>query len=139
MTPHGPGSRPWWMTALAVLCLASAVFLASRDLFLAHVRDVEVWFGFELRGDLALLTAPLHWLLFLVGAWGFWQQRSWVLPAAIGYNVYIALSHLIWNVVSPNGWGWLAALWQAALFSIPAIALSYLWTRPEAPRGGDVR
>ena len=49
---------------------ATVVFLAVRDLFVPHVRDVEVWFGFELRGAAARLTAPLHWAIFAFGAWG---------------------------------------------------------------------
>ncbi len=111
------------MSALAVFCLGSVAFLAYRDLFVAHPRDVEVWFGFELRGVAALVTAPLHWAIFLAGAWGFWFQRAWILPLAVAYELYIALCHLIWNQVSPNGRGWLAGLVQAAAFSIPAILL----------------
>jgi hypothetical protein len=114
-------ARPWWMTALAIFCLGSVVFLIARDLFLPHVRDVEVWLGLELRGPLALLTAPIHWFVFLIGAWGFWFQRPWILPAAAAYEFYIAASHLVWNQTSPNGRGWLAGVLQAVAFSIPAI------------------
>jgi hypothetical protein len=66
------------MTLMAVACLASVVVLVPRDLFVAHTRDVEVWFGFEVRGTAALLTAPVHWAIFLVGAWGFWFRRPWI-------------------------------------------------------------
>ncbi len=106
---------------MAVFCLGSVVFLVCRDLFLPHVRDVEVWFGFEVRGAAALLTAPLHWAMFAVGAWGFWTQRPWILPAAAGYSFYIALAHLIWNQTSPNGSGWLAGLAEAIVFSLPGV------------------
>lgn len=126
--------RPWWMTAMAVFCVAAVVFLASRDLFLAHTRDVEVWFGFEVRGTPALLTAPLHWAIFLLGAWGFWSQRPWILPAAAGYSFYIALTHLIWNQTSPNGSGWLAGLAQLVIFSVPGIL--FLRARRWRSRGG---
>ncbi len=115
--------RPWWMTALAVFCLGSVAFLVSRDLLLAHVRDVEVWFGFEVRGAPALLTAPIHWAVFLVGAWGFWFQRPWILPGAAAYQFYIAFSHLVWNQTSPNGRGWLAGVAQLLVFSIPGVLL----------------
>lgn len=121
------------MTALAAFCLASVPFLAYRDLFVAGPRDVEVWFGFELRGSPALLTAPLHWAIFLLGAWGFWFQRPWIVPLAAAYELYIALCHLIWNQVSPNGRGWLAGLVQAVAFSIPAILL--LRARRQSMRG----
>jgi hypothetical protein len=115
--------RPWWMTGLAVFCLTTVAFLASRDLFLTETRDVEVWLGFEVHGVAALLTAPLHWAIFAVGAWGFWNQRPWVLPWSSGYLFYVALSHIIWNEVSPNGGGWSSGLAQALAISLPAILL----------------
>jgi len=111
------------MAALAVFCLAAVAFQAPRDLFVPHTRAVEVWFGFELHGTPALLTAPLHWLVFLAGAWGFWFQRAWILPCAAAYASYIAFCHLVWNQVSPNGSGWLAGVAEAALFSIPGVLL----------------
>jgi hypothetical protein len=84
------------MTALALFCAATVVFLAARDLFVPQARDVEVWFGFELHGRAARLSAPLHWAIFAVGAWAFWRARPWVVPAAIGYAIYVAFSHAIW-------------------------------------------
>jgi hypothetical protein len=121
------------MTAMAVFCVASVVFLAPRDLFLAHTRDVEVWLGFEVRGSWALFTAPLHWAFFLIGAWGFWFQRPWILPAAAAYSGYIGLCHLVWNQVSPNGSGWLAGVAQAIGFSLPAV----LFLRARHARNGS--
>jgi len=118
--------RPWWMTALAVFCLGSVAFLVPRDLFLEHTRDVEVWFGFELRGALARYTAPLHWAIFLAGAWGFWFERWWIVPAAVAYSFYIAFCHLVWNQVSPNGGGWTHGIAQTVLFSVPGFVLLYL-------------
>jgi len=115
--------RPWWMTGLSVFCLATVVFLVPRDLLVSDTRDVEVWLGFEVHGVAALLTAPLHWLIFAVGAWGFWTQRPWVLPWAAGYVFYIALSHLIFSEASPNGRGWLSGLGQAVAISIPGVLL----------------
>lgn len=115
--------RPWWMTALAGFCVATVLFLALRDLFVAGPRDVEVWFGFELRGTAALATAPLHWAIFGIGAWAFWHQRPWILPAAAGYAFYVALSHLVWSEVSPDGYGWRAGIAMAVLFSVPGFVL----------------
>ena len=111
------------MTALALFCLLTIAVIAPRDLFLAKTRDVEVWLGFEVRGIWALLTAPLHWAIFAVGAWGFWRQRPWIVPAAAGYAFYVALSHLVWSEASPNGRGWRVGLVQAALLSIPGVLL----------------
>ena len=104
-TETPPASRPSWMTALAIACLATVVLLVSRDLFVARTRDVEVWLGFEVRGTAALLTAPLHWAVFGIGAWGFWHRRRWILPSAAAYAFYVAFSHLVWSEASPNGRG----------------------------------
>ena len=112
------------------VCVLALVFIVARDLFLPDVRNTEVWLGFELTGWLARVTAPIHWAIFAAGAWGFWHVRPWVWPAATLYAFYVAISHLVWNVVSPAGGGWFAGLWQAALFSVPALAL--IWTRPPA-------
>jgi hypothetical protein len=116
-------ARPAWMTAAALFCVVTIAFLVPRDLFVSDARHVEVWFGFELHGMAALLTAPLHWAIFLVGAYGFWFQRAWILRAAAAYSFYIALSHLVWSEVSPNGHGWVAGLAQALVLSIPGVML----------------
>lgn len=111
------------MTALAVFCLGTVLFLVPRDLFVAHTRDVEVWFGFEVHGPWALLTAPLHWAIFAVGAWGFWSCRPWIVPCSAIYVFYVALSHLVWSETSPNGRGWPTGLLHAAALAIPGILL----------------
>jgi hypothetical protein len=121
-------ARPWWATALAAFCAGTVVFLAARDLSIPHVRETEVWLGIEVHGRLALLTAPLHWGIFALGAWGFWRTRPWVWPWASVYAFSIAVGHLVWNLTSPRGGGWVAGLGQLLLFSIPAIAL--LGARP---------
>ena len=103
----------------------------ARDLFIPQVRDVEVWFGFELTGWSARISAPLHWAVFGFGAWGFWAQRSWIWPIAAMYAFYIAASHLVWNVTSSRGGGLEAGLWQFGLFLLPAVML--IWVRPRNP------
>jgi len=115
--------RERWMQAMAAFCLFTVVFLAVRDLFFPEPRDVEVWLGFELRGWAARWTAPLHWLVFAVGAWAFWTRRPWIVPAAAGYAFYVALSHLVWSEASPNGNGWPVGLAQALAISIPGVLL----------------
>ena len=121
--PAAGAVRPWWMTALAGFCLLTLAFLIPRDLFVPQVRDVEVWLGFELHGAAARLTAPLHWAIFATFAWGFWRARPWVVPGAAAYCFYVAASHLIWSEASPNGQGWPMGLLQAAVFSLPGLAL----------------
>jgi len=110
--------RPWWMTGLAAICLLALLINIPRDLFFPETRDVEVWLGLEVHGWLARLTAPVHWAIFAAGAWGFWRQRPWVVPAAAGYVFYVALSHLFWSELSPNGRGWLIGLAQAGAISL---------------------
>jgi hypothetical protein len=125
MNEDGVPARPGWATALSVFCSLSVVFLISRDLFVPDVRDTEVWFGLELHGWPARLTAPLHWTIYGVGAWGYWKMRPWVWPWASFYALYIAISHLVWNLVTPSGGGWKPGLLQLALFSIPAALLFF--------------
>lgn len=117
------GTRPRWMTAAALFCFATVLFLIPRDLFHPATRDVEVWLGFELHGDAARLTAPLHWLIFAIGGYGFWTRRAWILPAAAAYAFYIALSHLVWSETSPNGHGWVAGIALALVLSLPGVML----------------
>lgn len=116
-----PPGRPRLAKALSAFCIATVAFLVFRDLLVAEAREVEVWLGLEVRGQAALLTAPLHWAIFAAGAWGFWRERRWIWPAAAGYALAIALSHLIWNLTSARGGGWSAGLAQAALFSVPGV------------------
>jgi hypothetical protein len=111
------------MRALSAFCLATVAFLVLRDLFSPEARDVEVWLGFELRGRAALVSAPIHWLVFGVGAWAFWTERPWILPAAAAYAFYVALSHLVWSEASPDGDGWPVGLAQAVAFSLPGLLL----------------
>ena len=109
--------------ALALLCAATVLFLAARDLLQPETRDVEVWLGFEVHGWAALLTAPLHWAIFAVGAWAFWHEKPWIWSAAAAYAFYVALSHLIWSEASPHGQGWPMGLAQAAAISLVGVLL----------------
>jgi hypothetical protein len=127
--------RPSWATALSLFCFATVVFLVYGDLFVPGVHEVEVWLGFELTGIAAWLTAPLHWALYALAAWGYWHGRPWVWPWASVYAFIVAVSHLVWNGINPAGEGWTQGLLQLALFSLPAVAL--LWARPKAIGGRD--
>ena len=89
------------MTALALFCAATVPFLVWRDLFVPAARDVEVWLGFEVHGAAARLTAPLHWAIFALGAWGAWRARPWTMRAAVGYAIYVAISHVVWIALRP--------------------------------------
>jgi hypothetical protein len=108
-----------------------------RDLILPHVAEVEVWLGFELRGTWARLTAPIHWAIYAAAGLAFARDRDWVWCAAIPWSIYIAFSHLIWNMTSPNGGGLVVGLFHLALFLVPTallVVLRGLRTRIRAAR-----
>jgi hypothetical protein len=126
--------RPGWMTIAAVVCAATVVVSVARDLFLPASRAVEVWFGFEVTGPLALATAPIHWAIFALGAWAFWTGRLAAVPVAAAYLVYAGLSHLVWSEASPHGRGWPIGLVQALLISSVGWVLLQLRALDEARR-----
>ena len=133
-TPLQPRSRRWWMTLLSAVCLAALLINVPRDIFFAEYREVEVWLGFEITGWPAILSAPLHWIIFAVGARAFWKAEPWVVPWAAAYVFYVALSHLIWSESSPDGNGWAIGLAQAA--GISTFGLLLLRGRSAPPEAG---
>jgi len=113
------------MNLLFVFCLYMAVVYVPFDLFLKPVEgDEEVWLGFVLHGWWAKATAPLHWLIYGAGAYGFWKMSRWMWPWAAVYAAQVALAMLVWNLVDPRGAGWLVGLLAAGLFLVPTIALA---------------
>ena len=116
--------RPWWMNVLWGFCLYMTFIYLPFDLFFKPVAaDEEVWFGFVLRGWAAKLTAPLHWLIYGAGAYGFWKMSRWMWPWAALYVVHIAIAMLVWSVIDERGQGLLWGLVSAAILAVPAIAL----------------
>jgi hypothetical protein len=122
-------TAPRWMQVLALVCFFTLVTNALRDVFYAPARGVEVWFGFEVTGTWALLTAPIHWAILATGAWALWTGRPWAAAAVAGYLFYAALAHLVWSEASPNGRGWRIGLVQATAISAAAIAILRLNAR----------
>jgi hypothetical protein len=116
--------RPWWMNLIFAFCLYMTFVYMPFDLFWKPVeRDEEVWFGITLHGWPAKLTAPVHWLIYGAGAYGFWKMRRWMWPWAAVYAAQVSLSMLVWNLLDPRGGGWLAGLVAAAVFLVPTVAL----------------
>ena len=116
--------RPWWMNVLWGFCLYMTFIYLPFDLFFKPVAaDEEVWFGFVLRGWAAKLTAPLHWLIYGAGAYGFWKMSRWMWPWAALYVVQIAIAMLVWSSIDERGQGLLWGLLSAAILAVPAIAL----------------
>lgn len=128
-------ARPWWMNLLFVFCVYMTFVYLPFDLFYKPVAaDEEVWFGFTLHGWAAKATAPLHWLIYGAGAYGFWKMRPWMWPWAALYVAQVAVAMAVWNLLDPRGQGLLAAAVGAALFAVPAVAL---WRARPAFRGRD--
>ena len=116
--------RPWWMNALWGFCLYMTFIYLPFDLFVKPVaEDEEVWFGFVLYGWAAKLTAPLHWLIYGAGAYGFWKMSRWMWPWAAVYVGQVAIAMLVWNVVYPNGGGIWVGVASGAVMLVPCIAL----------------
>jgi hypothetical protein len=116
--------RPWWMNALFGFCLYMTFIYMPFDVFWKSVdSDDEVWFGVRLHGWQAKLTEPLHWLIYMAGAYGFWRMRPWMWPWAALYVAQIVVGMLVWNLLDPRGAGWLGGSVAAAVFLVPTIAL----------------
>ena len=116
--------RPWWMNLLWFFCIYMTLVYMPFDIFFKPVaEDAEVWFGFTLTGWWAKATAPIHWLIYGAGAWGFWRMSRWMHPLAALYVAQIAIAMLVWNVISTNGGGWVPGLIAFAIFMVPTVAL----------------
>jgi len=115
--------RPWWMNILFVWCAILAIGVPFELLSRPVAEDIEVWFGFELTGWLAKGGGLLHVLLFTAGTWGFWKIRAWMWPWASVYVAQVAISHLVWSELSPDGRGWRTGLIQAVGISIIGVLL----------------
>ena len=112
------------MNVLWGFCLYMTFIYLPYDLFVKPVAaDEEVWFGFVLRGWAAKLTAPLHWLIYGAGAYGFWKMSRWMWPWAAVYTAQIAIAMLVWSLIDERGGGWLTGLVSAAVIAVPTLAL----------------
>jgi len=116
--------RPWWMNLIFLFCLYMTFIYMPFDLFWKPVAvDEEVWFGITLHGWAAKATAPLHWLIYGAGAYGFWKMRRWMWPWAALYAAQVSFSMLVWNLLDPRGRGLGSGLIAAAIFLVPTVAL----------------
>ena len=116
--------RPWWMNLLMGFCLYMTFIYMPFDIFYKPVADdEEVWFGITLHGWPAKLTAPLHWLIYGAGAYGFWHMKRWMWPWAAVYSAQVVIAMFVWNLLDPRGGGVSSGAIAAAVFLIPTIAL----------------
>ena len=115
--------RAWWMNLIFYFCIYMTFIYMPFDFLLKPVeQDQEVWFGFTLTGWWAKATEPLHWLIYGIGAYGFWKMKTWMWPWASIYLAQIVIAMFVWNILSEVGNLGTAAL-SALIFSIPMIAL----------------
>src|SRR4030095_7262831 len=115
--------RPWWLHLMLLLCAYMVVVRVPMDVFLTPLeRAQEVWFGIVLHGAGARATEPVHWLIYALGAWGFFRMRRWMWPWAAIYAAQIAVGNAVWNLGDPRGAGW-AGVFLVVVFLVPAVAL----------------
>lgn len=116
--------RPWWMNAMFVFCLYMTVVYMPFDMFLKPVADdEEVWFGVMLTGWAAKATEPLHWIIYGLGAYGFWKMRPWMWPWASIYVAQIAVGMLVWSLLYAPDRGLLIGGLAFVVFLVPTVAL----------------
>jgi len=116
--------RPWWMNLLMGFCLYMTFIYMPFDIFYKPVaQDEEVWFGVTLHGWPAKLTAPLHWLIYGAGAYGFWNMKRWMWPWAAVYCAQVVVAMFVWNLLDPRGGGVVSGAIAAAVFMLPTVAL----------------
>ena len=116
--------RPWWMNLIFYFCIYMTVIYMPFDIFYKPVElDEEVWFGITLHGWYAKLTEPLHWIIYGLGAYGFWKMKSWMWPWASVYLLQVVIAMFFWNQLDPRGGGLVPGLISAAIFCVPLIAM----------------
>jgi hypothetical protein len=107
-----------------MFCLYMTFIYMPFDFFLKPaVEDREVWFGVALTGFWAKATEPFHWVIYALGALGFWGMRPWMWPWAAVYSAQVAAGMLVWNLLDPRGRGWLGGAMAALIFMVPTVAL----------------
>ena len=90
--------RPWWMNAMMVFCAYMTFIYMPFDIFYKPVaEDEEVWFGYMLRGWAAKATAPVHWLIYGFGFYGYVKMKAWMHPWAALYIFQIAIAMVVWS------------------------------------------
>ena len=116
--------RPLWMNLIFYFCVYMTFVYMPFDLFLKPVaEDHEIWFGFSLSGWWAKATAPLHWLIYGLGAYGFRHMKPWMWPWAGVYAAQVVIAMVVWNFVNARGGGLNAAIISGLIFTVPMVAL----------------
>ena len=113
------------MNLIFYFCIYMTVIYMPFDIFYKPVElDEEVWFGITLHGWYAKLTEPLHWIIYGLGAYGFWKMKSWMWPWASVYLLQVVIAMFFWNQLDPRGGGLVPGLISAAIFCVPLVAMA---------------
>lgn len=116
--------RPLWMNLIFYFCVYMTFIYMPFDLFVKPVaEDHEIWFGFALTGWWAKATAPLHWLIYGLGAHGFRHMKPWMWPWAGVYAAQVVIAMVVWNFINVRGGGLNAAIISGLIFTVPMVAL----------------
>lgn len=112
------------MNFMFYFCVYMTFIYMPFDIFYKPVaEDEEVWFGYMLTGWWAKATAPIHWLIYGAGAYGFWRRKSWMWPWAAAYSMQVVIAMIVWNLLYPEDAGLGIGLIAGAVFMIPTVAL----------------
>lgn len=129
--------RPWWMNLMLLFCAYMTLVYLPWDIFVKPAEiDEEVWFGVRFHGVAAKIAAIPHWILYGLGAVGFYGMKSWMHPWASLYLLQVTIGFVVFpwlygpgmpgslvaSVVSGAVWGGITwSMWRAApLFGAPA-------------------
>ena len=118
--------RPWWMQLIFLFCLYMTFIYSPFDLFFKPLEeDQDVWLGIMFTGWAAKVGGAVHWIVYALGAWGFWKMKSWMHPWAGIYIFQIAIAMALFGYFNTenNDVPLLFASIVFALFALLAVAL----------------
>ncbi len=117
--------RPLWMNAIMVFCAYMTFVYMPFDIFYKPVaEDEEVWFGYVLYGWAAKATAPLHWLIYGAGFFGFLHMKKWMHPWAAVYVFQVAIAMAVYPYLNHD-----APLYAGLLVGLPFLILGVMLLR----------
>jgi hypothetical protein len=121
------------MNGLMLFCAYMAFLYVPWDSLSKPVTEAqEVWFGILLTGWAAKATEPLHLLIYLAGAIGFWKMKRWLHPWAALYSLQVAIGMLVWNLLDEQGRG----LAGGVVSALPFLLLVVILWRSKSRFGG---
>ena len=118
-------SRGGVLTTLAVLMglLAVSNFMKPISQALAPEGNAGfVFFGHRLHGLANAVIGPLFGVLLASYAYGVWTMRSWVVPLAGAYALYVATNLVLFSLSPPPGSD--TPLMGLVLYAVVAIGVS---------------